>query len=468
VSGLLLAALLVSGGRGQIVPERDRLIRKAMEAAALAIPLAAADPERPGFHFHAPSQWMNDPNGPIFFNGWYHLFYQYNPYGDHWGNMHWGHARSRDLVNWEQLPIALWPSKSKGEDHVFSGSCFLAKGSDQATPKAFYTSIGDGRPPQQWCAFAQDEGLIHWQKSDANPILTSNLQEWRDPFLFEFDGKNYLITGGGENGHGIVALYEAKDKSLQSWEYRRILFHYPDPDVANIECPNLEKVGDKWVLLISVRGHVEWFSGDLNSQMGFDSTARGVLDPGSYASQLVRNRKGQVVQLAWVPTDNHKGWNGFLTLPSVLAASADGKLLRRPIQELKKLRTDRIRVGSLKLNGETNLSDKVSGDLLEIQADIEFSDADTFGIKLRRSLSGSSSETLLYPRKPGVTRIHVYLDRGVVDEYLNDGMSCRTLKFSAKPSDLGVSIFSKGGTVVVKSMEIYRLKPAVFDLKRFK
>jgi len=82
-------------------------LAEATNAVRAAIAKAASDPGRPVYHFHSPAQWHNDPNGTIFYKGWRHLFYQLNPYGSEWGHMHWGHARSRDLINWEHLPIAL-------------------------------------------------------------------------------------------------------------------------------------------------------------------------------------------------------------------------------------------------------------------------------------------------------------------------------------------------------------------------
>src|SRR4051794_6151392 len=101
------AALLASRARAG---ESNPAVRKAMEGVKEAVPLAERDASRPVYHFRPPAQWNNDPNGTIQYRGWYHMFYQHNPYGAGWGNMHWGHARSRDLVNWEHLPIALWPS----------------------------------------------------------------------------------------------------------------------------------------------------------------------------------------------------------------------------------------------------------------------------------------------------------------------------------------------------------------------
>ncbi len=457
---------MIGGAAVQGDPERDREIARAMASATAAIGRVGADPDRPAFHYRAPALWMNDPNGPIFYKGWYHVFYQFNPYGDRWGNMHWGHARSRDLVDWEDLPIALWPSKSRGEDAIFSGSCFLAPGPlGPETPTAFYTSIGDKRPPEQWSAAPEDDDLVRWRKSAANPVLTSDLQEWRDPFLFSRNGATYLITGGGKDGHAIVALYKARDAGLQHWEYQGILFHYPDPDVPNIECPNLAQVGEKWVLLVSVRGRVESFVGDLDGSMRFHVSSRGMLDEGSYASQLLHDRHGKVIHLAWVPTDDHTGWNGFLTLPSVLSVSSNGVLVREPIPELRRLRGERFELRSTRLEGELDLSPKVSGDLLEVVARVEFKGAKEFGVKLRRSPDGSHAVTLRYAAAPGELKVHLFLDRGVVDEY---GARCRTAKFSAKPEDLGISVFSEGGTAVLRSLQVYRLHGARFDRSRYR
>ena len=103
---VLVAALASSQIRAVETP-----LKRAMESVSASIPTAAADPERPVYHFHPPANWHNDPNGTMFYRGWHHLFYQFNPYGSSWGHMHWGHARSRDLVNWEHLPIALAPSR---------------------------------------------------------------------------------------------------------------------------------------------------------------------------------------------------------------------------------------------------------------------------------------------------------------------------------------------------------------------
>src|SRR6266481_1433000 len=147
-------------------------IARATAAVEAAVPRAQADPAHPIFHVTSPAQWMNDPNGPIYYKGYYHLFYQLHPFSDQSGPKYWGHVRSRDLAKWEHLPIALWPSSEAGEAEVWSGCCTI---NGQGEPMIFYTSIAPGKSAQtlaeQWAAIG-DDNLIKWQKSPANPVLS--------------------------------------------------------------------------------------------------------------------------------------------------------------------------------------------------------------------------------------------------------------------------------------------------------
>ena len=132
---------------------------------------------------------MNDPNGLIWREGMYHMFYQYNPFGERWGTIHWGHAVSKDLIHWKELPIALYPSREEGEIHCYSG-CAVEK---DGIPYLFYTSVGEGeRGPehgaQQWSAVS-DDGMKTFRKL-GKPAIPQSLHEgemrsrWRDPFLW--------------------------------------------------------------------------------------------------------------------------------------------------------------------------------------------------------------------------------------------------------------------------------------------
>ncbi|AIE86119.1 glycoside hydrolase family 32 protein [Fimbriimonas ginsengisoli] len=471
--GCLLAVSCFTTPTMQNQGEREELLTRAMAATQAAIPAAEADPSRPSFHFRSPALWMNDPNGPIYYRGWHHLFYQFNPYGDQWGNMHWGHARSRDLVNWEHLPVAIWPSKSKGEDHVFSGSTFL---DDTGKPVIVYTSIGDKRPPEQWAATPLDRDLLTWGKPATDPILTlqtsapTSVDEWRDPFLFKESGHTYLVTGGAIKGHGVVALYRATSGDLMKWEYVGVLFQHPT--AGNLECPNFAKIGDRWVLLVSVGGKVESFVGKLDTHsMRFESERTGVLAEGSYASQLVTDKRGRCVHLAWIPTSNHKGWNGYLALPSVLTVSPDGVLLRKPIDALAKQRVRRLISLNHKLEGNLELPMKIEGTQLEVLLDIEPGTAETISIHLGGAdiVYRCQQQELLTPGRTPVRleklKLHLFLDHGALDLYSADGA---VTQCAIIPSAQGLAISATGGVAKLRSLMVYTMKPATFDLSKFR
>jgi beta-fructofuranosidase len=163
------------------------------------------DPNRPLYHFVAPANWMNDPNGCFFWKGQYHLFYQYNPQGPLWGNIHWGHAVSPDLVHWRDCPVALRPSRNgPDKDGCWSG-CVV---NDKGTPTAFYTGI----EPQTVCVATSTDDLVTWRQQ-STPVIDGppSVFEWtgfpsitghpsadfRDPFVWREAGRWYLLIGAG-------------------------------------------------------------------------------------------------------------------------------------------------------------------------------------------------------------------------------------------------------------------------------
>jgi beta-fructofuranosidase len=272
-------AIAVSCGLG-LLPSALRaqspgeVIARATAALDAAAPRAQSDPAHPIFHLTAPGQWMNDPNGPIYYHGNYHLFYQLDPFhADGSGPKYWGHVRSHDLVKWEPLPIALAPSTELGEAGVWSGCCTI---NGQGEPMIFYTSV-TSEPAQthaeQWAAIG-DQDLITWRKCPENPILTEALHggkkiyEWRDPFIFHCQNRTFLVAGGNlnktEGGQAVVNIYEAQNADLKQWIYRGVLFQIPDVAARTVECPNFFNIGDDWVLLFSPYGQVQYYVGSFD------------------------------------------------------------------------------------------------------------------------------------------------------------------------------------------------------------
>jgi sucrose-6-phosphate hydrolase SacC (GH32 family) len=460
-------------------------IARATESDAKLVERVKADPNHPAYHITAPANWINDPNGPIFHNGYWHMFYQHNPYGDDWGSMHWGHVRSRDLAHWEHLPIALWPSKEAGEDHVFSGCAAIRA---DGRPVILYTSIGRGKSAtdyaEQWMALG-DRDLLKWEKAASNPVLSDSLHgntkiwDWRDPFLFKYQGADYLVLGGNLNkakgGEAIVGLYKAKDPSLENWEYLGILFKHPDPKVVNIECPNFFELDGKWVLIVSPHRRVEYFVGNLDGKK-FTSDSQGLLDHSDnfYAPNCTTDDKGRRVLWGWIRGfKSGQGWNGALTVPRVLKLDNRGRLFQQPAEELAKLRG----FHSSARPGEGAGGQVTEGASLEsfdgrFEISAEYWSGNDCGVRIFKSENDPGLEIfykngelkigaktiahVLGPNDP--LRLHIFVDRSVIEIYAN-GTTCFTAVHYPKSFTGEVEFFTneKNGRI---SWDIFELKSA--------
>lgn len=466
-------------------------IAKAMRSMAEAAPRAEADPTRPVYHFRPPAQWMNDPNGTIYHNGYYHLFYQHNPYGDDWGSMHWGHARSTDLVGWEYLPIALWPSEELGEGHCFSG---CAKINGQGQPMLFYTKVAPRgedlpqAPNEHWAAIG-DADLLTWQKHPANPILSLETHggpsfegTWRDPFIFAEGGRTFMVLGAALEKEATVALYEAEDTGLVKWTYRGLLCRLPNTEVKFFECPNFFKLGEKWVLLYSPYQPVAYMIGSFDlPSLQFKPEQRGILNRGHggtanyYATNILFDDQGRCILFAWIRGfEAGRGWNGCLALPRLLSLEADGYPRQVPVPELQKLRRNHIRVSQLMLNNGIHRLDHIAGDTLEIQATFDLGEAQTAGLKVRCAAGGQAGVTLRYDRQtlavmdtqvplelasnPKRLTLQIFLDKSVMEVFVNDGQACVTRVIYPLAEDLGVALFAEGEGAKVETLDIWEMK----------
>ena len=304
---------------------------------------------KPQWHYRPEKNWINDPNGLVQYQGWYHMFYQYNPHGDQWGDIHWGHARSRDLLTWETLPIALTPNAAKGELHCFSGGCCK---DEQGKPHFFYTSIGDeskGRgalhDAQQWYAEPADDDLLTLVQTDENALLGDihqgmHVQDWRDPCVLRHQGQYLMVLGGAVEARGCVLLYTSPD--MRTWTYRHILVQADKADGIPWECPNLIPVDGKFALFYSPCAAVRVKVGTLDADLRFCEESDEVFEPernGYYAPQAFTDEAGRALIIGWMPEgDNvpHKGWSGVMSLPRELHINDDG-LCARPIPGAEKL-----------------------------------------------------------------------------------------------------------------------------------
>ena len=294
--------------------------------------------DRLKYHFEPKKGWMNDPNGLCRFDGKYHAFFQYNPFARVWGRMHWGHAVSEDLVNWEELPIALFPDK----DYESSGGCYSGSAIEKdGVLYLFYTSVSEKLGQTQSVATSRDG--IRFEKYGNNPVIAAapkdGSREFRDPKVFEFGGKYMMVCGSGKDGVGKILLFESED--LLNWSYKGVLFE--DKSCGKVlECPDFFKLGEDYVLMFSVMKKqlystvfvVGSFDGENFVEKYRVSPEAG---PHFYAPQTFFDGSRRIMigwMYSWTKApDKNADYAGALSAPRELKI-VDGKLLSYPVKEL--------------------------------------------------------------------------------------------------------------------------------------
>jgi beta-fructofuranosidase len=354
----------------------------------------AADPLRPQFHLLPASNWMNDPNGPIYFNGRYHMFFQYNPHAAVWGDMSWYHSISPDMMHWTHLPMAFTPTPG-GPDAFgcFSGTTIAVgkrvyavyTGTVESTPdKATIRDGSDKIQESQCLAWSDDPKLIHWTR-DPQPIVPlpppgMKITGFRDPSAWRQGDWYYMTVGSGvAKVGGCVLLYRSKD--MKSWEYMHQLISgawngkptaNPCDDGEMWECPELFALDGGHVLIYSTEGKVFWQSGKLDPEtMLFHSAKTGLLDLGAfYAPKSQLDASGQRILWGWIPERRPEaeyraaGWAGMMSLPRVLNLDPDGTLRMQILPSLATLRSD-LRMQPASSEGEIKITlQRASGEVL--------------------------------------------------------------------------------------------------------
>lgn len=325
---------------------------------------------RPRFHMTAPSNWVNDPNGPVFWGGRYHLFYQHNPERPAWGNIHWGHASSRDLIDWTDHGIAMAPSPGPDELGCWSGCARVT----ERGVEFFYTGVSPlatGGTLQSVCLATGDGDLSTLRKYPGSPLIApidrdERHHPYRDPFvLYDNERERWLmILGSGISNRdgslsGCVVAYESMDR--RAWTYVGVIFDRvegdPDLDSGPIwECPQLVQFGDEWALIVSVQlplagsesgdaagvkcAYAVWFVGDFDGSR-FEPRSSGILDAGGvfYAPAIMEAPDGRTLMWGWVQETaeqellDEAGFAGAIGMPRTVAVR-DGRLVTRPVDEL--------------------------------------------------------------------------------------------------------------------------------------
>ena len=353
---------------------------------------------RPQFHLSSRVGWMNDPNGFSYYNGTYHLFYQYHPYDSHWGPMHWGHAVSRDLLHWTYLPAALAPDSDYDRDGCFSGSGLALP---DGRHLLLYTGVvnqtqpdGTNRAVQTQC-IAIGDGM-DYEKYPENPVIDrtklpegASIYDFRDPKIWKEGDTYYCVVGNcTEDKDGQILMFSSTDGF--HWDFDRILAKNYRRFGRMWECPDFFNLDGKQVLLTSPQdmlpkdfeyhngngtvcmiGHWDEAAGD------FVEESNQAIDYGIdfYASQTVLTPDGRRVMIGWMQnwdTCNLHGpdepWFGQMSLPRELSLK-NGRLIQKPVRELEQLRAHPVQYKNVPVSQIVKLED-IKGRHIDMELNI--------------------------------------------------------------------------------------------------
>ena len=473
---------------------------------------------RPHYHFTPPQNFMNDPNGLVFYGGEYHLFYQYNPFGEVSGHMSWGHAVSRDLVRWEHLPVALHE-----EDGVmiFSGSAVVdwqnTSGfgvSSEPPLVAIYTGHSEWEQTQN-IAYSTDRGRT-WTKYAGNPVLALSLPHFRDPKVFWHDVSRRWIMVTVLADQQKARFFGSPD--LKGW------MHLSDFGSAGAtdnewECPDLfplavegQPGAQKWILKVDVNRSIlaQYFVGHFDGTRFInDAPGDRVLrvDHGKdfYAAQSWSDAPdGRRIWLGWMSNWDYANatptspWRGMFSIPRevTLRQYPEGlRLAQRPIVELEQLRQQRYHWAGADIT-TVNADFAARGDLgiaLEIEVEFAIGTATEFGIKVRK---GGAEETVIgydaragelcidrrrsgdvgfapafpgvhrapLPPEQGTIKLHVFIDACSVEVFENDGRLVISDLIFLDPQSTGVELYAIGGDVRVIAFDVWKLELGSWEL----
>ena len=436
---------------------------------------------RPQFHFSSKRGWNNDPNGLMYYDGEYHLFYQHNPFGWPWGNMTWGHAVSTDLVHWEELGDALhpdeWGTMFSGGGVVDWNNTTGFQTGDDPPLICIYTNAGNanplskGKPYTQGIAYSNDRGRT-WTKYEGNPVQGHLNQGNRDPKAIWWEETEEWVIILFLSDHRM-AFFKSPD--LKRWELQSVLksFH---------ECPELFELpvdGDennkKWVLYgAPTFYHIGDFDGSNYTPEG--EKKRYNFGNAFYASQTfsdIPEEDGRRIQIGW-GTNNTPGmpFNQMMTFPVelTLRTTDDGiRMCANPVEEIKKLHQKKHRFKKKALKPGENLLSKIKGDLFDIRAEIAVGDASELGFDIRgvpvvynaenKTISCKDNEAPCDP-KDGKIKLQILVDRTSIEIYINDGEYFMPMGSIPDDDNKSLGVFAKGGEARIISLNVFELESA--------
>ena len=427
---------------------------------------------RPLYH-HTPKRgWMNDPNGMFYKDGVWNLYYQYNPYGSMWGNMHWGHSTSTDLIHWKDEGVVLAPDVW---GTMFSGSCVTDKGNVVAMYTASRPTPFGGDVQAQCIAFSNDGGKT-FTKYEGNPVLTAEDKDFRDPKVFwhESTGKWIVVLAVGQE----VQFYSSKN--LKEWKYESSFGREYGNHDGVWECPDMLCFGEKWVLLLNINpggpfggSATQYFVGrfDGHTFTCEDSPSETKwMDYGKdhYATVTFHNApEGRIVALPWmsnwqyanqVPTKQFRSANGLPRDLGIKTTGGETILTSIPSKEVTAQRGKKVKqpteaceiIIDVKGTADIVLSN-AKGEQVTMRYDAQKQE-----FRMNRTKSGDVSFSEAFPCETtaptygSIKQLRLFIDRCSIEAFDAEGkMAMTNLVFPSEPYN---TIKVKGGKATIYSL----------------
>lgn len=461
----------------------------------------------PAFHVTGIRGWINDPNGFSLYKGEYHLFFQYHPYSNQWGPMHWGHVKSKDMIRWERLPAALAPDADYDRDGCFSGSGIELP---DGRHLLLYTGVrkdqlADGTESEyQTQCVAIGDG-INYEKYAGNPVIRSDAvpeggstRDFRDPKIWRQDGRYYAVVGDRcSDGSGAILLYESED--ALRWRYDGTIASSRNRFGRMWECPDFFPLDGKHVLLVSPQ---EMLGQGLEFLPGNETLCQiGTYDPVShqlteesiqaidygldfYATQTLQTADGRRVMIAWMQYWGSIGccradlpFFGQMILPRELGVR-HGRLIQNPIRELEAYRGKRTAYQNVDIDGIRDLPD-IGGRCLDLTVTVRPREGEAlyqaFRLDVARDethvtsiLYRPAAGTVLVDRsrselpaesagntrefsvrdRGGEIKLRLLLDRYSLELFVNDGEQAASFTLYTHQSADGISFRADGAVQV--------------------
>lgn len=488
-----------------------------------------ADSERPQFHAAPPGHWQNEPSGPLWYDGQYHVFYQSNPRGPYWNHIRWGHLVSTDMVHWRDAADAVIPERHGNDpDGAWAGGSAIA---GDGTPVIFYTAGDDRESPNQRIAMARstvaidgDRDLNSWEKGSivVNQEAGQGIPgEFRDPFVFR-DGNTWfmLVTSGIEGEGGTALVYSTTDPSLASgWTYRGPLFvgdYSAYPEAGRVwELPNLLPLGNgKWVFIINPAkmSRDEYQSRTTRYWIGSwdpaaarftpDHLEPRLLDIGGHftgpAGFVTPDGRSVLFSLAQgrrtAQIDAKSGWAHNMGLPIELSLGADGDLQYQPISELNALRQNPIvDLVDASMDEANAALAEFASDSYEVEVVLSSEEANEIGLSVRRTPDDAERTRIYYKRSEqeftvdrtastlnpdlekgfhlarvpvdGGFTLRVFVDRSLIEAYLDGRQSITTRAYPTRSDAMGLQVWANDKASTVR-VERLRVWPMTSAYER--